>query len=198
MSRNVLKNRYSVEIPTDISRETMLDYTTNLEVAIFEGAIEDHADLHKAKALTMEHEHAESASVSRTLQEIVRILDAQNTELRAFRTEMNTIRADMNAQFDGVRWEMRRMNYRTSVLENQRLLSLGQSIEVVPFIFGDGPLDTLPPIMYISDIYEMDENTVVTYIRGYYIGRIPATLLGKKKKLAELVGLGTQKDSIRG
>lgn len=168
-----------------------MNHRKRCQVTAVECNDEDYADLNEAET-DLEH-----PNVNITLKEILKRMDVQDYEIQVLRNDMNSMRNEMNAQVDVTRREIKQINYRICVLENQRFSETGQNSQIVPFIFGNGPSDALPRINNIFDIDEMDQNDIVTYIHGYYSGKMPATLLNKKKKLAELVGLGIHKVSLR-
>ena len=60
--------------------------------------------------------------------------------------------------------------------------------EKVPFIYGEGPGESLPPITSIESIIDLGEDDVDKYISGYSMDR-PGDRYSKKIKLADLVGL---------
>ena len=60
--------------------------------------------------------------------------------------------------------------------------------EKVPFIYREGPDESLPPITSIESIIDLGEDDVDKYISGYSMDR-PGDLYSKKIKLADLVGV---------
>lgn len=106
-SRNILSNNYNIPMPSEISKDTLLDYKQSLQAAIYERKRKDQTLLHNAEILMIERYRT-------VFQEILRKVNNLNVEVATLKTRMDV-------GFQSVTTEIRNGNYRMSIIENQIL-----------------------------------------------------------------------------